>query len=216
MHSGGRGRSRLRLSERGLLQPPSPVKRRLFPRAQLLPFLLLALATLLAGYIIWSNWLRQTEDNLLRGPAPRVRPGGAGLGGHLFSLPGSGGAPGQLRSPPIGVTQALCQPEMRLRARVLRQNPGFSILKPNSLERFPFLLPEPRFSPPPRPQWGRGCTRWSQKTFPQCRIASGKILDAGRAEWRGRDYQRRVGTAFGMTFIVLTFRPLSSFADPAP
>lgn len=85
MHSGGRGRSRLRLSERGLLQPPSPVKRRLFPRAQLLPFLLLALATLLAGYIIWSNWLRQTEDNLLRGPAPRVRPGGAGLGGVTSS-----------------------------------------------------------------------------------------------------------------------------------
>lgn len=72
MHSGGRGRSRLRLSERGLLQPPSPVKRRLFPRAQLLPFLMLALATLLAGYIIWSNWLRQTENNLLRGPAPKT------------------------------------------------------------------------------------------------------------------------------------------------
>lgn len=117
MHSGGRGRSRLRLSERGLLQPPSPAKRRLFPRAQLLPFLLLALATLLVGYIIWSNWLRQTEDNLLRGPVPRVRPGDAGLGGVTSSH--SLGV-GEYQVAADWVTQALCQPEMRLRARVLR------------------------------------------------------------------------------------------------
>ncbi|XP_055992229.1 glutaminyl-peptide cyclotransferase-like protein [Sorex fumeus] len=71
MRSGGRGRSRLRLAERGLLQPPSPAKRRLLPRAQLLPLLLLALAVASALYIIWSTWHSRTED-MPRGPAQRT------------------------------------------------------------------------------------------------------------------------------------------------
>ncbi|XP_004381641.1 glutaminyl-peptide cyclotransferase-like protein isoform X2 [Trichechus manatus latirostris] len=62
MRSGSRGRSRLRLGERGLLEPPSPPKRRLLPRAQLLPLLLLALAVGSALYTIWSGWHRGTEE----------------------------------------------------------------------------------------------------------------------------------------------------------
>ncbi|XP_013364968.1 PREDICTED: glutaminyl-peptide cyclotransferase-like protein isoform X3 [Chinchilla lanigera] len=61
MRSGGRGRPRLRLGERGLLEPPSLPKRRLLPRAQLL-HLLLAAAVGLALYIIWSGWHRGTEE----------------------------------------------------------------------------------------------------------------------------------------------------------
>ncbi|XP_076987528.1 glutaminyl-peptide cyclotransferase-like protein isoform X1 [Tamandua tetradactyla] len=55
MRPGGRGRPRLRLGERGLLEPPSPPTRRLLPRVQLLP-LLLALAVGSAFYTIWSGW----------------------------------------------------------------------------------------------------------------------------------------------------------------
>ncbi|XP_058136435.1 glutaminyl-peptide cyclotransferase-like protein isoform X4 [Dasypus novemcinctus] len=55
MRPGGRGRPRLRLGERGLLEPPSPPKRRLLPRAPLLP-LLLALAVGSAFYTLWSGW----------------------------------------------------------------------------------------------------------------------------------------------------------------
>ncbi|KAM9631723.1 glutaminyl-peptide cyclotransferase-like protein isoform 1-T1 [Trichechus inunguis] len=62
MRSGSRGRSRLRLGERGLLESPSPPKRRLLPRAQLLPLLLLALAVGSALYTIWSGWHRGTEE----------------------------------------------------------------------------------------------------------------------------------------------------------
>ncbi|KAM9225145.1 glutaminyl-peptide cyclotransferase-like protein isoform 2-T2 [Dugong dugon] len=68
MRSGSRGRSRLRLGERGLLEPPSPPKRRLLPRAQLLPLLLLALAVGSALYTIWSGWHRGTEEP----PAPVI------------------------------------------------------------------------------------------------------------------------------------------------
>lgn len=74
MPSGGRGRSRLRLGERGLLEPPSPPKRRLLPRAHFLPLLLLSLAVASAFYTIWSGWLRQTEE-LPRGRELRVRLG---------------------------------------------------------------------------------------------------------------------------------------------
>ncbi|XP_007168222.2 glutaminyl-peptide cyclotransferase-like protein isoform X3 [Balaenoptera acutorostrata] len=73
MRSGGRGRPRLRLGERGLLEPPSPPKRRLLPRAQLLPLLLLALAVASVLYTIWSGWYQQTEElplgRELRGPS---------------------------------------------------------------------------------------------------------------------------------------------------
>ncbi|KAB1273681.1 Glutaminyl-peptide cyclotransferase-like protein [Camelus dromedarius] len=62
MRSGGRGRPRLRLGERSLLEPPSPPKRRLLPRAHLLPVLLLALAVASVFYTIWSGWHRQTEE----------------------------------------------------------------------------------------------------------------------------------------------------------
>nr|XP_044615081.1 glutaminyl-peptide cyclotransferase-like protein isoform X2 [Equus asinus] len=72
MRSGGRGRTRLRLGDRGLLEPPSPPKRRLLPRAQLLPLLLLLLAVAWALYTIWGGWHRRTEEPLqgreLRGP----------------------------------------------------------------------------------------------------------------------------------------------------
>nr|KAF6281900.1 hypothetical protein mPipKuh1_010200 [Pipistrellus kuhlii] len=72
MRPGGRGRPRLRPGERGLLQPPSPPKRRLLPRAQQLPLLLLALAVASAFYTIWSGWHRGTEElppgRELRGP----------------------------------------------------------------------------------------------------------------------------------------------------
>ncbi|KAK2491946.1 hypothetical protein MC885_011915 [Smutsia gigantea] len=78
MRSGGRGRPRLRLGERGLLDPPPPPKRRLLPRAQLFPLLLLALAVAWAFYTIWSSWLRGTEE----------LPRGRELGGRLIgSLP---------------------------------------------------------------------------------------------------------------------------------
>ncbi|XP_006738566.2 glutaminyl-peptide cyclotransferase-like protein [Leptonychotes weddellii] len=72
MPSGGRGRSRLRLGERGLLEPPSPPKRRLLPRAHFLPLLLLSLAVASAFYTIWSAWHRQTEE-LPRGRELRGR-----------------------------------------------------------------------------------------------------------------------------------------------
>ncbi|XP_059522106.1 glutaminyl-peptide cyclotransferase-like protein isoform X2 [Myotis daubentonii] len=72
MRSGGRGRPRLRLGGRGLLQPPSPPSRRLLPRAQQLPLLLLALAVASAFYTIWSGWHRGAEElppgRELRGP----------------------------------------------------------------------------------------------------------------------------------------------------
>lgn len=75
MRSVGRGRPRLRLGERGLLDPPPAPKRRLLPRAQLFPLLLLALAMAWAFYTIWSSWHRGTEE-LPRGRELGVRPGG--------------------------------------------------------------------------------------------------------------------------------------------
>lgn len=86
MRPGGRGRPRLRLGERGLLQPPSPPNRRLLPRAQQLPLLLLALAVASAFYTIWSGWHRGTEE-LPPGRQLRVRPGGATPGVLLPLLP---------------------------------------------------------------------------------------------------------------------------------
>uniref|UniRef100_A0AC11BGI9 Glutaminyl-peptide cyclotransferase like n=1 Tax=Ovis aries TaxID=9940 RepID=A0AC11BGI9_SHEEP len=72
MRSGGRGRPRLPVGERSLLERPSPPKRRLIPRAQLLPQLLLALTVALVFYTIWSSWHSQTEElplgRELRGP----------------------------------------------------------------------------------------------------------------------------------------------------
>uniref|UniRef100_A0A8C9AVZ8 glutaminyl-peptide cyclotransferase n=1 Tax=Prolemur simus TaxID=1328070 RepID=A0A8C9AVZ8_PROSS len=62
MRSGGRGRPRLRPGERGLTGALSPPKRRLLPRGQLLPLLLLALAVGSAFYTIWSGWHRRTEE----------------------------------------------------------------------------------------------------------------------------------------------------------
>ncbi|XP_008064603.1 glutaminyl-peptide cyclotransferase-like protein isoform X3 [Carlito syrichta] len=62
MRSGGRGRPRLRLGERGLSEPPSQPKRRLLPRVQPLPLLLLALALGSAFYTIWSGWHRGIEE----------------------------------------------------------------------------------------------------------------------------------------------------------
>uniref|UniRef100_A0A8D2DUJ4 glutaminyl-peptide cyclotransferase n=1 Tax=Sciurus vulgaris TaxID=55149 RepID=A0A8D2DUJ4_SCIVU len=76
MRSGGRGRPRLRLGERGLTEPPSLPKRRLLPRVQLLPLLLLALAVGSAFYIIWSSWRRGTEE-LSRGRELRAPPIGS-------------------------------------------------------------------------------------------------------------------------------------------
>ncbi|XP_013002359.1 glutaminyl-peptide cyclotransferase-like protein isoform X3 [Cavia porcellus] len=70
MRSGGRGRPRQRLGERGLLESPSLPKRRLLPRVQPLP-LLLAVAVGFALYIIWSGWHRGTEE-LSRGREFRV------------------------------------------------------------------------------------------------------------------------------------------------
>uniref|UniRef100_A0A8C9J017 glutaminyl-peptide cyclotransferase n=1 Tax=Piliocolobus tephrosceles TaxID=591936 RepID=A0A8C9J017_9PRIM len=61
MRSGGRGRPRLRLGERGVMEPLLPPKRRLLPRVRLLP-LLLALAVGSAFYTIWSGWHRRTEE----------------------------------------------------------------------------------------------------------------------------------------------------------
>uniref|UniRef100_A0A8C6FGK8 glutaminyl-peptide cyclotransferase n=1 Tax=Moschus moschiferus TaxID=68415 RepID=A0A8C6FGK8_MOSMO len=72
MRSGDRGRPRLRVGERGLLERPSPPKLRLLPRAQLLPLLLLALTVASVFYTIWSSWHSQTEElplgRELRGP----------------------------------------------------------------------------------------------------------------------------------------------------
>lgn len=86
MRSGGRGRPRQRWGEHGLLQPPSPPKRRLLPRAQLLPVLLLALAVASAFYTIWSGWHRRTEE-LPPGRELRVRPGGGTAGALIPRLP---------------------------------------------------------------------------------------------------------------------------------
>uniref|UniRef100_A0A2K6RH21 glutaminyl-peptide cyclotransferase n=1 Tax=Rhinopithecus roxellana TaxID=61622 RepID=A0A2K6RH21_RHIRO len=61
MRSGGRGRPRLRLGERGVMEPLLSPKRRLLPRVRLLP-LLLALAVGSAFYTIWSGWHRRTEE----------------------------------------------------------------------------------------------------------------------------------------------------------
>uniref|UniRef100_A0A2K5MF03 glutaminyl-peptide cyclotransferase n=1 Tax=Cercocebus atys TaxID=9531 RepID=A0A2K5MF03_CERAT len=61
MRSGGRGRPRLRLGERGVMEPLLPPKRRLLPRVRLLP-LLLSLAVGSAFYTIWSGWHRRTEE----------------------------------------------------------------------------------------------------------------------------------------------------------
>ncbi|XP_025223616.1 glutaminyl-peptide cyclotransferase-like protein isoform X2 [Theropithecus gelada] len=61
MRSGGRGRPRLRLGERGVMEPLLPPKRRLLPRVRLLP-LLLALAVGSTFYTIWSGWHRRTEE----------------------------------------------------------------------------------------------------------------------------------------------------------
>lgn len=83
MRSGGRGRPRLRLGERGLLGPPSTPSRRLLPRARLLP-LLLALAVASAFYTVWSGWRRGAEE-LPTGRELRVRPGGgASTAGDLL------------------------------------------------------------------------------------------------------------------------------------
>lgn len=85
MRPGGRGRSRLRLGERGLLEPSLPPSRRLLPRVQLLPLLLLALAVASAFYTIWSGWHRRTEE-LPTGRELRVRPGGgAATAGELMT-----------------------------------------------------------------------------------------------------------------------------------
>lgn len=88
MRSGGRGRTRLRLGDRGLLEPPSPPKRRLLPRAQLLPLLLLLLAVAWALYTIWGGWHRRTEEPL-QGRELRVRPGGdaGSAGARIPRLP---------------------------------------------------------------------------------------------------------------------------------
>ncbi|KAF6079183.1 glutaminyl-peptide cyclotransferase like [Phyllostomus discolor] len=79
MRSGGRGRPRLRLGERGILQKPTAPSRRLLPRAQLLPLLLLALAMASAFYIVWSGWHHHRTEEL---------PPGRDLRGQLIgSLP---------------------------------------------------------------------------------------------------------------------------------
>ncbi|KAG8515320.1 Glutaminyl-peptide cyclotransferase-like protein [Galemys pyrenaicus] len=71
MRSGGRGRPRLRLGERGLLDTPLQPKRRLLPRTQLFPVLLLALAVTSALYTVWSGWHRRT-DGLPSGQELRI------------------------------------------------------------------------------------------------------------------------------------------------
>ncbi|XP_042556452.1 glutaminyl-peptide cyclotransferase-like protein isoform X1 [Dipodomys spectabilis] len=71
MRSGGRGRPRLRLGDRGLMEPPSPRKRRLLPRVQPLPLLLLALAVGTALLILWGGWRRWNEE-LARGREHRA------------------------------------------------------------------------------------------------------------------------------------------------
>lgn len=55
------------------MKPPSLSKRRLLPRVQLLPLLLLALALGLAFYIIWNSWHPAVEE-LSRSRDLRVRP----------------------------------------------------------------------------------------------------------------------------------------------
>ncbi|XP_063139247.1 glutaminyl-peptide cyclotransferase-like protein isoform X4 [Rattus norvegicus] len=62
MSPASRGRSRQRLGDRGLMKPPSLSKRRLLPRVQLLPLLLLALALGLAFYIVWNSWHPGVEE----------------------------------------------------------------------------------------------------------------------------------------------------------
>lgn len=86
MRSGGRGQPRLRLGERGLLQTPKPPSRRLLPRAQLLPLLLLALALASAFYIVWSGWPHRSEE-LPPGRDLRVRTGGGTAGALSSSSP---------------------------------------------------------------------------------------------------------------------------------
>ncbi|XP_036992688.2 glutaminyl-peptide cyclotransferase-like protein isoform X2 [Artibeus jamaicensis] len=68
MSSRGRGRPRLRLGERGLLQTPTPPSRRLLPRARLLPLLLLVLALASAFYTVWSGWHHHRSEELPPGP----------------------------------------------------------------------------------------------------------------------------------------------------
>ncbi|KAM6225334.1 glutaminyl-peptide cyclotransferase-like protein [Rhynchocyon petersi] len=62
MRSGSRGRPRPQLGERGLLDHPAQPKRRLLPRSQLFPLLLLALALGSAFYTIWSGWHHGAEE----------------------------------------------------------------------------------------------------------------------------------------------------------
>lgn len=62
MSPASRGRSRQRLGDRALMKPPSLSKRRLLPRVQLLPLLLLALALGLAFYIVWNSWHPGVEE----------------------------------------------------------------------------------------------------------------------------------------------------------
>lgn len=87
MRSGGRGRPRVRLGEHGLLQAPTPPNRRLLPRAQLLPLLLLALAVASAFYTVWSGWHHHRSEELPPGRDLRVRTGGAQRGLSVFRLP---------------------------------------------------------------------------------------------------------------------------------
>ncbi|XP_004710444.1 glutaminyl-peptide cyclotransferase-like protein [Echinops telfairi] len=65
MRPGNRGRPRLRLGERGLLESPLPPKRRLLPRVPPLPLLLLAVAVAWTFYTVWSGWHRGSEELLL-------------------------------------------------------------------------------------------------------------------------------------------------------
>ena len=74
MSPGSRGRPRQRLEDRGLMKPPSLSKRRLLPRVQFLPLLLLALAMGLAFYIVWNSWHPGVEE-MSRSRDLRVSPG---------------------------------------------------------------------------------------------------------------------------------------------
>lgn len=74
MSPGSRGRPRQRLGDRGLLKAPSLSKRRLLPRVQLLPLLLLALTMGLAFYIVWNSWHPGVEE-VSRSRDLRVSPG---------------------------------------------------------------------------------------------------------------------------------------------
>lgn len=73
MSPGSRGRPRQRLGDRGAMQPPSLSKRRLLPRVQLLPLLLLALALGLALFMVWNGWHPEVQE-LSRSRDLRVRP----------------------------------------------------------------------------------------------------------------------------------------------